>query len=221
MKPFGIFLSGCGYQEGTDIWETVLLNYFLEEKKIKTIFLYSVPNSLDKATGNTKVNQISSKNILAEASLMAKGNLKELSDTGSENLDALILPGGEGIIKKFTQRDENNPVLKIDPELKKFIRETYRRKKPIAGCGLASLVIASALKDIVATPLNLTSGNDPGVSEQLERMGVNHIITKADEAVIDSDNRLVTTPGSKMKSNLSELGKGLKNIIDGILELTK
>src|SRR4030042_7011914 len=100
MKPFGIFLSGCGYQEGTDIWETVLLNYFLEEKKIKTIFLYSVPNSLDRATGNTKTSQISSKSILSEASLMAKGNLKELSDTGSENLDALILPGGEGIIKK-------------------------------------------------------------------------------------------------------------------------
>jgi enhancing lycopene biosynthesis protein 2 len=221
MKPFGIFLSGCGYEEGTDIWETVLLNYFLEERKIKTIFLYSLPSSLDRATGNTKINQIFSKSIPSEASLIAKGNLRELSDTGSENLDALILPGGEGIIKKFTQRDEKNPVLKIDPELKKFIRETYRRKKPIAGCGLVSLVIASALKDIVATPLNLTSGNDPGLSEQLERMGVNHIITKADEAVIDSDNRLVTTPGSKMKSNLSELGKGLKNIIDGILELTK
>jgi enhancing lycopene biosynthesis protein 2 len=221
MKPFGIFLSGCGYEEGTDIWEAVLLNYFLEEKKIKIIHLYSQSQNIDRSKKDVNSPRVFSRNLLSEIGAIAQGNLKELKDIGSDSLDALIFPGGEGILKNFTQADERNPVLKIDPELKKFIRETYRRKRPMAGCGVSSLVIASALRDIVTSPLTLTSGSDPKLSDQLEKMGVNHIITKADEAVIDSDNRLVTTPGSKIKTNLTELGKGLKNLIDGILELTK
>lgn len=221
MKPFGIFLSGCGYEEGTDIWETVLLSYFLEEKKIKTIHLYSKPQNIDRTKKAENSPQVFSRNLFSGASTIARGSLKELKDISSESLDALIFPGGEGILKNFTQKDQKNPVLKIDPELKKFIREAYRRKRPMAGCGVSSLVIASALRDIVTSPLTLTTGSDPELSDQLEKMGVNHIITKADEAVIDSENKLVTTAGSKIKTNLTELGKGLKNLIDGILELTK
>jgi enhancing lycopene biosynthesis protein 2 len=133
----------------------------------------------------------------------------------------LILPGGQGILKNFTQPDEKNLFLKVEPELKKLIREIYRRKKPIAGCGVANLVIASCLRDIATSPLTLTLGNDSELSSQLEKMGVNHIITRAQEAVIDSENWIVTTSGSQMKTNLSELGMGLKNLINGILELTQ
>lgn len=86
---------------------------------------------------------------------------------------------------------------------------------------MACLVIASSLRDIVTSPLTLTLGNDPELTDQLEKMGVNHVITKSNEAIIDSENRLVTTPGSKIRTNLRELGIGLKNLIDGILELTK
>ena len=217
MKPFGIFLNGCGYNEGTDIWEAVLLQYFLDEKKIKTLYLFSSPSFSHNEQSTLPVT----KNLFSETSIIAHGGLKELREISPESLEALILPGGEGILKKFTQLNLKNPILKIDPELKKFIRETYRRKIVIAGCGLSCLVIAYSLIDIVTSPLILTTGNDPGLSNQLEKLGVNHVITKPYEAVIDAENRVVTTPGSKMRANLGDLGTGLKNLIDGILELTK
>jgi enhancing lycopene biosynthesis protein 2 len=220
MKPIGIFLSGCGYQNGTDIWEAVLLYYFLEQRKMKTVFFSSPPfNPLKSSSSEDK--PLNHQNFFSKTSMLARGNLKELKETGSDTLSALILAGGEGILKNFTQSEEKNPVLKVDPELKKFVREIYRRKKPIAACGVAAVVIASCLKDLVDSPLTLTSGNDPELSSQLEKMGVNHVITKASEAVIDSENQLVTTPGSQIKANISDLGTGLNNLIDGILELTK
>lgn len=221
MKPFGIFLSGCGYEEGTDIYEAVLLHYFLEEKKIKAVYLFSPPDDEERAKGDVIIPQIFTRKYFSEMALMSHAGLKKLKETGSDSLESLILPGGEGILKKYTRSEEKNPILKIDADLKKFIRETYRRKKPIAGCGLACLAIASSLRDIVTSPLTLTLGNDPKLSDQLEKMGVNHVITKSQEAIIDSENRLVTTAGSKMKTSLGELGVGLKNLIDGILELTK
>jgi len=221
MKPFGIFLSGCGYKEGTDIWEAVLLNYFLEERKIKTISFSSQPYNLDSSNNSEKSPQTVPSNFFSEMSLITRDRLKELKEISSETLSALILLGGQGLLKNFTQSDEKNLFLKVEPELKRLIREIYRRKKPIAGCGVACLVIASSLKDIATSPLTLTLGSAPELSDQLEKMGVNHVITRAYEAVIDSENRLVTTPGSQTKTNLRELGIGLKNLINGILELTK
>ncbi len=221
MKPFGIFLSGCGYKNGTDIWEAVLLNYFLEERKIKAISFSSQPYNLDGFNNNEQNPQTVPSNFFSEMSLITRDRLKELKEISSETLSSLILPGGQGILKNFTQPDEKNLFLKVEPELKKLIREIYRRKKPIAGCGVANLVIASCLRDIATSPLTLTLGNDSELSSQLEKMGVNHIITRAQEAVIDSENWIVTTSGSQMKTNLSELGMGLKNLINGILELTQ
>ncbi|MCJ7497890.1 MAG: hypothetical protein MUO78_07120 [candidate division Zixibacteria bacterium] len=221
MKPFGIFLSGCGYKNGTDIWEAVLLNYFLEERKIKTISFSSQPYNLDSFNNNEQSPQTVPSNFFSEMSLITRDRLKELKEISSEVLSALILLGGQGLLKKFTQADEKNLFLKVEPELKRLIREIYRRKKPMAGCGVASLVIASCLRDIATSPLTLTLGNDSELYGQLEKMGVNHIITRAQEAVIDSENWIVTTSGSQMKTNLSELGMSLKNLIDGILELTQ
>jgi enhancing lycopene biosynthesis protein 2 len=220
MKPIGIFLSGCGYQDGTDIWESVLLHYFLEKRKMKTVFFSSPPFNPPKSSSGVE-DPLHHQSFFTKTAMLARGNLKELKETGSDTLSAVILAGGEGILKNFTRSEEKNPILKVDPELKKFVREVYRRKKPIAACGVASLVLASCLKDLVDSPLTLTSGNDPELSSQLEKMGVNHVITKAFEAVIDSENLLVTTSGSRIKANISDLGTGLNNLIDGILELTK
>jgi enhancing lycopene biosynthesis protein 2 len=220
MKPFGIFLSGCGYKNGTDIWEAVLLNYFLEGRKIKAISFSSQPYNPDRSDNSEKSSQTVPSNFFYEMALISRDKLKELKEISSETFSALIFLGGQGLLKNFTRSDEKNLFLKTEPELKRLIREIYRRKKPMAGCGVASLVIASCLRDIITSPLTLTLGNDSELSSQLEKMGVNHIITRAEEAVIDSENRIVTTSGSQMKANLSELGMGLKNLIDGILELT-
>lgn len=100
MKPFGVFLSGCGYNEGTDIWEAVLLHYFLEERKIKTIFLFSPPDNSDRAKSDEKNPQVFTKNFFSEMASMSHAGLKELKEIGSDSLESLILPGGEGILKK-------------------------------------------------------------------------------------------------------------------------
>ncbi len=220
MKPIGIFLSGYGYQDGTDIWEAVLLYYFLEQRKVKTVFFSSPPFSPRKSLSGEKTS-LPDEDYFSKTALLVRGNLKELKETGTDSVSSLILAGGRGILKNYTHSEEKNPILRVDPELRKFIREIYRRKKPIAASGPATLVVASCLKDLAEAPLTLTSGNDPELSSQLEKMGVNHVIAKVSEAVIDAENLLVTTPGSQIRAGISDLGRGLTNLIDGILELTK
>ncbi len=134
MKPIGIFLSGCGYQDGTDIWEVVLLYYFLEQRKKKTIFFSSPPINPQK---NPNADRASSppQDFFSKTAMLVRGNLKELKETGSDTLSGLILAGGEGILKNFTQSEEKNPILKIDPELKKFIFAALRRRRLILSAG--------------------------------------------------------------------------------------
>jgi len=110
---------------------------------------------------------------------------------------------------------------KVESQVKRLIREIFRRRKPIGGCGLASLVIAGSLNDIVDSPLTLTTGNDARVIQQIENLGINHIIAKPTEAVIDEEHKIVTTTGHLSKNRIKDFGLGIKNMISGIVELTK
>jgi len=63
-------------------------------------------------------------------------------------------------------------------------------------------------------------GNDPQLAQQLEKLEAVHVIAKGDEAIMDEQNRIVTTPGAQLKQRTMDFYGGIENLIEGILELT-
>ena len=90
----------------------------------------------------------------------------------------------------------------------------------MGGCGLASFLFGFSLHDISGSPITLTLGNDAKLARKLEDFGIIHVISKVSEAVVDKEHKIVTTPGTLLKKNISEVSSGIENLVLGVLELT-
>lgn len=220
MKEICIVLAGCGFMDGSDVREAVLISYFLEEKGYRAVF--AAPSGTQKEVMDHKTQKVlsQSREVLNESARL-NGEITELNEIKGDKILALILPGGEGIVKHLTELDQESNLFKVESQTKKIIREMFRRKKPIGGCGLASLVIARSLNDILESPLTLTTGNDARVIQKLENLGINHVIAKPTEAVIDEEHRIITTTGYLGKNRIKDFALGIKNMVSGTIELTK
>lgn len=220
MKKIGIILSGCGFCDGSDPRESALILLNIEKKNCQVQF--ASVKALQKEVINHHTSEVisQSRDTLIESARISGANIQEIKDLSGAEIDAIIIPGGQGVIKNLTCATKENESFKVHSDLRKLLREIYRRKKPIGGCGLASLVIAESLKDLTETPLTLTLGNDPQLAQQLEKLEVVHVIAKGDEAIMDNQNKVVTTPGAQLKQRTADFYEGIKNLVEGILELT-
>jgi enhancing lycopene biosynthesis protein 2 len=229
MNNFAVILSGCGNLDGSDLWEVVLLSYYLNKKGKNPVFFALDEEQKEVVDHVTQTAAQESRNVLKESARIAWGGIKDMKALSGKDVDGLLLPGGYGVVKNLVHRiqvrtdflgEPENEYLKPKPELQRIIREIYRRKKPIGACGLASLLVASALREIVETPLTLTIGKEPELIKQIEEMGAVHVLSKGTEAVMDSEHRLVSAPANLLKLKPVELASSIENLISGILELT-
>lgn len=222
MNDFAVILSGCGLLDGSDIGEVVLLCYHLGRKGGSPVFFAPDAEQKEVVDHVTGAPAPERRNVLKESARVAGGGIKETKDLSGRDVDGLILPGGWGVVKNLADSlgDSRNGYLKPKTELRRIIREFYRRRKPIGCCGLASLLVASALRDILETPLTLTVGKDPELIGQIEQMGAVHVISKGTDAVMDSEHKVVSAPASLLNLKPVELASTIENLVSGVLELT-
>ena len=131
------------------------------------------------------------------------------------------MPGGNGVIKNLSDSLGDKEYMMLNPDVRRILREIYRRKKPIGACGLASLLVASALRDILETPLTLTVGKDPYLIKQMEQLGAVHVISRGTEAVVDSEHRVISTPAGLLKLKVVEIAQATENLTGGVLDFIK
>ncbi len=221
MNNIALILSGCGIYDGSDIWEVVLISNQLEKRGQKPIFF--APNIPQKEVID-HLNQVSlseKRDVLSESARIAGDEIKDIKDLSGRDVEGLILPGGNGVIKNLTDSLGDEEYLKLNPDIRRILREVCRRKKPIGACGLASLLVASALRDILEAPLTLTVGKDPELIKQIEQLGAVHVISRGTEAVMDSEHRVVSTPGNLLKLKVIELAQATENLVSGVVDLIK
>ena len=221
MNNVALILSGCGTYDGSDIWEVVLISYQLEKRGQRPVFF--APDIPQKVVID-HLNQESfsdKRNVLHESARIPSGQIKDISDVSGKDVDALILPGGNGVIKNLSDSLGDKEYMMLNPDVRRILREIYRRKKPIGACGLASLLVASALRDILETPLTLTAGKDPNLIKQIEQLGAVHVLSRGTEAVVDSEHRVISTPASLLKLNVVEIAQATENLTSGVLDFVK
>jgi enhancing lycopene biosynthesis protein 2 len=160
--------------------------------------------------------------LLRESARIAGQGIREIKELSGREVDGIILPGGGGAVKNLADLlgEPQNEYLKPKPQLQRVIREIYRRRKPMAACGPAVLLVASALRDILETPLTLTIGKDPELINQIEGMGAVHVLSRGKEVVMDSEHKLVTTAANLLDLEFADLASSMENTINGVLELT-
>lgn len=222
----GLLLSGCGVYDGAEIQEAVFAMLAIEEIGAEVVAIsidqpqHHVVNHLNGEEMNEQ------RNMLVEAARIARGNVKDIQSIAPSDIDALVIPGGFGSAKNFTNWAFNGPEGEILPEIKLLIVNMVNIGKPIAALCVSPVVIAKALQDS-SINARLTIGTNEesspydiqGFSDGLSAVGAETVMKTVREIQIDTTNKIITAPCYMMDASLIEIRNNIKMAIDALKDL--
>ena len=128
----GILLSGCGVYDGAEIQESVLSMLAVQEAGAEYQCISVNKNQHHVINHLTGDDMKESRNMMTESARIARGEVTEISEINPANIDALIIPGGFGSAKNFSDWAFNGPDGTILPEVKLLLVNLVNAGKPIA-----------------------------------------------------------------------------------------
>lgn len=213
MKNVAMILSGCGSNDGSNIYEVVLSILALEKQNISVNLFAPDKSSFDVINHISCNTESVNRNILVESARLGKEEVLNLVDMDLSKMDGLFIPGGYGIAKNFCTYNENGVNCTVDQDIEQVVLNFFERKKPIAALCIAPILLAKILsaKNINA---KLTIGNDLDVANDIKQLGATHIECPVDDFVYDDQNNIFTTPTFMLGNDLVSISKGIENLVN-------
>jgi enhancing lycopene biosynthesis protein 2 len=219
LVKVGVLLSGLGRGDGSDVQETVLAALYLTEADAEVIFLAPdlplrevVDHRTDRAVDERR-------NALTESARLAGRAIRGIDQITPGDLDALIIPGGLGVIKNLCDFHFAGENCRVNEQVRHLVGGLVRRRKPVGALSTGAILLARILKNREGITPTLTVGNDAELAGKIQDMGGIHISTKGDEALVDEQNRLVSASASLSGTKLALMAQGVQNLVRGTLEL--
>jgi enhancing lycopene biosynthesis protein 2 len=218
MPRIAVILSGCGSRDGAEVQESVLTLLEIDRAGCESqCFAPDIQQEHVVSHLDGKVSTFRERNVLEEAARIARGDIAPLADARESDFDAVILPGGQGVIKNLSNFAFEGHSCAVDGEVERFILSMYRAKKPIGAECLASVLIARILggEDIKAT---VTIGNDKSTAEAVRKCGAQHVDCKVDDIVVDKANKVVTTPAYMYDATtIGKVDTGISKMVNAVV----
>ena len=217
MARIGVCLSGCGVNDGAEIHESVITALTLDRAGAEII--YTAPDVeqtkvVNHLTGE-ELNE--TRNVLVESARIARGDITDLGKLTSDDLDALIFPGGFGAALNLCDFALKGADCHIQPEVKRIIQEMLAAQEPLGFICIAPALFARAVKNADMTA-KITIGNDQATADQIEKLGSQHEICSVDDCIVDEENKIVSTPAYMLAGNISEAASGIEKLVHQIMK---
>ncbi len=215
MARIGVMISGCGFQDGAEIQESVFTLLALSKRGHEIVPIapdmpqHHVTNhkSMQKVDGATR-------NVAEEAARIFRGAPKSPAEAGQ--LDALVMPGGFGAALNLCNFAEKGTECEVQPAVRQLIRSMVEAGKPVGAWCIAPALLAAALRG--EPSVQLTIGSDPGTAQALEQMGAKHVDCKVDACVVDLEHKIVSTPAYMYKAHVHEVQAGIEKAVAALDE---
>lgn len=211
-----VVLAGCGSMDGAEIHEAVMTLYAIENNGGS--FEIFAPNVVQHHVINhiTGEEMNESRNVLTEASRIARGKIKALTEYRADEFDALIFPGGFGVAKNLCTYAFDGPECHVDRVVEDAIRNTHNAGKPIGALCISPVLITRVLGDVT-----VTIGSDAGTAADIVIMGGRHENKNHGEVTVDVKNRIVTTPCYMLNATLPDIARDADALVRAIKEMIK
>ncbi len=218
MPKFAVVLSGCGRADGSEIHEAVTA--LLAIDKHGCTYECFAPDMEQSAVINhlTSEKTEERRNVLAESARIARGDIKPLSELRVEDYDCLLFPGGLGAVTNWCDFAKNGINCNVESSVSRVLEEAYRQKKVIGAMCIAPVTIARVLGKYGIT---ITIGKDKTVAEAIEKTGAKHQNTKVEDACVDEEHRIVTTPAYMLAKSIKEVAKGAESMVEAMITLAR
>jgi enhancing lycopene biosynthesis protein 2 len=214
-KRIGVLLSGCGYLDGSEIQEATLTLYFLDKAGVEIIPMAPDKAQADVVDHNRKEAGEGTRNVRAESARICRGNVSDVAEVSSDDLDALVIPGGFGAAKNLCTFASDGPDCTVDPGVEQLVRGMHTSKKPIGALCIAPALVAKLLGPDHG--VKLTIGNDADTAAALTKLGAEHENAPVEGIVVDEGNRVVTTPCYMLGPGPAQIGAGIEKLVAQVL----
>lgn len=217
MKKIGVLLSGCGVYDGSEIHESVLALLAICENGAEAYCIApDIPmvHTIDHSCGDELKE---TRNVLVEAARISRGNITKLSDVNVSDLDALILPGGFGAAKNLCDYAFKGKDCSVNEDVAFLITKMADLRKPIGAICIAPVIVAKVLGD---RAVELTIGTDETTATHVESFGAKHVNCGSTEYHFDEKNMIVSVPAYMNASDISEVSRGIKKLVQKIVEIS-
>lgn len=213
----GVLLSGCGVYDGAEIQEAVLTLLAIDEMGDEAICL-SIDaiqhHVINHQTGEEMKEQ---RNMLVESSRISRGNITSIDKINPSDIDGLVIPGGFGSAKNFTNWALQGPDGTIRNDVKLLLVNLINIGKPVVALCVSPVVVAKALQDS-SIQVNLTIGSKDYASpysiqsfqDGLSKVGANTEDKSINEILIDKENKIITAPCYMMEASISQIRSNIK-----------
>lgn len=226
MKKIGVLLSGCGVYDGAEIHESVLTLLAIDELGAEAVCISVNKNQHHVVNHLTGEEMKESRNMMVESARIARGNVVNCMEIDPADIDALVIPGGFGSAKNFTDWAFNGPAGEILPEVKLLLVNMINVGKPVCALCVSPVVVSKALEGSSVSPvltLGTTDEKSPndiaGFSSGLQLTGAKTTYKTIREIEIDTTNRIVTAPCYMMDASISEVWSNIKKAIEATIDL--
>lgn len=220
----GVLLSGCGVYDGAEIQEAVLTLLEIERIGAEAVCIgindaqHHVVNHL---TGEVQQQQ---RNMLEEAARITRGNIVDIAQVVPADIDALVIPGGFGSAKNFSNWAFNGPEGTLRPDVKLLLVNLYNVGKPIVALCVSPILLALALPNS-SPQLTLGHTADPSpyqiqdFNDGISTLGATPKNIKLGDVLVDTENRLITAPCYMMDATILQIQQNIQNALNALIQL--
>jgi enhancing lycopene biosynthesis protein 2 len=222
MAKVGVLLSGCGVLDGSEVYEAVLTILALERAGAEVAALApdvaqaEVLNHYRGTETRTGEAGRPTRSVLAESARIVRGKITSLQEVSAHDLDALVIPGGYGVVRNLCSYAEDGDSARVNDDVKRLITELVALGKPIGAICIAPILVALCIGDRAPS---LTTGNDAKTAVDLQRFGASHVATAVDEIHVDEKLKIVSTPAFMLAERAIEAEPGINKLVAKVLEL--
>ncbi len=215
MPRIGVVLSGCGVNDGAEIQESVITMLELDKAGAEMVLMAPNIDQLHVINHYTGQEMDEYRNVLVESARIARGNIKDMAEVSSSDVDALIFPGGFGVAKNLCDYAMTGANCSINPDVLKLSKEVHKDNKPIGVMCIAPAMMAK----ILGEDTELTIGFDEQTSEDINTMGAKHITCPVEDIIVDREKKVVSTPAYMEAKSIKEAAEGISKLVTEILNM--
>jgi len=218
-KTIGVILCGSGFKDGSEIRESVAVLWALSQHPVKVKIFAPDEAQMDVVNClNGEVLPSERRNMLVESARIARGKIESLRSCQSADLDAIIIPGGFGVAKNLCDFATKGAKGQTHAGLSKILIEMFQAEKAIGAVCIAPALIALQFKD---HKIQLTLGKPGDASQEIEKLGHQHIPCEAFNCVVDLKHKIVSTPAYMIEdAPLFEIFEGIKKCVEEVVRLS-
>jgi enhancing lycopene biosynthesis protein 2 len=173
---------------------------------------------INHSTGNVEEGE--TRNVFVESARISRGGEKisELDEYDPTDFDAIVFPGGFGGAKNLSDFAVRGGEAEVQASVTNAVRSTHAMSKPI---GFICITPASVgALTLGGDGVELTIGNDPDTASAVVQCGAKHTDCPVENVVVDFENKVVSTPAYMLGPGVSDVRKGISNLVNEVLKLT-